>query len=162
MIHIYDQTVEYILENQENFYRLAYSYVNDRDTALDVVQNAVCKILENCTGLRNAKAIRTWCYRIIVNEALQHIRQYRKETICDPHEMAEPIYEEPAFEESKEVYDKVQRLPEKLRTVIILRFYEELTLREIAEVTKENINTVKSRVYKGLSELEKSMKENIV
>ena len=40
---IYDLTVAYILENQEKFYRLAYSYVQDRDSALDVVQNSICQ-----------------------------------------------------------------------------------------------------------------------
>lgn len=162
MADIYDKTVEYILENQENFYRLAYSYVKDKDSALDVVQNAICKALEKCYTLRNPKALRTWCYRIVVNEALQYIRQYKKEMICDPQEMVEPVYEERAFSEEQIVYEKVQKLPEKLRTVVILRFYEELTLQEIADVTQENINTVKSRLYKGLSELEKNMKEDMV
>ena len=162
MADIYDKTVEYILENQENFYRLASSYVKDKDSALDVVQNAICKALEKCYTLRNPKALRTWCYRIVVNEALQYIRQYKKEMICDPQEMVEPVYEERAFSEEQIVYEKVQKLPEKLRTVVILRFYEELTLQEIADVTQENINTVKSRLYKGLSELEKNMKEDMV
>lgn len=160
MADIYDKTVEYILENQNQFYRLAYSYVNDKDSALDVVQNAICNALEKCGSIRNADAIRTWFYRIIVNEALQYIRQNKKEMVCDPQEMKEPVYEEPAFSEEKEVYQKVQGLPEKLRTIIVLRFYEELSLKEIAEVTGENLSTVKSRLYKGLAELERSVKED--
>lgn len=47
---IYDLTVAYILENQEKCYRLAYSYVQDRDSALDVVQNSICQALEKCWG----------------------------------------------------------------------------------------------------------------
>lgn len=158
MADIYDKTVEYILENQNQFYRLAYSYVNDKDSALDIVQNAICNALEKCGSIRNPNAIKTWFYRVIVNEALQYIRQNKKETVCDPQEMKEPVYEEPAFSEQKEVYDKVQKLPEKLRTVVVLRFYEELSLQEIADVTGENLSTVKSRLYKGLAELERSVK----
>ena len=70
---IYDLTVAYILENQEKFYRLAYSYVQDRDSALDVVQNSICQALEKCWGLRNPAAMKTWFYRIVVNEALQYL-----------------------------------------------------------------------------------------
>ena len=43
---IYDLTVEHILDNQEKAYRLAYSYVQDKDAALDVVQDAACQALE--------------------------------------------------------------------------------------------------------------------
>ena len=43
---LYDHIVGYIVENQNTFYRLAYSYVRDREDALDVVQSAVCKALE--------------------------------------------------------------------------------------------------------------------
>lgn len=75
---IYDLTVAYILENQEKFYRLAYSYVQDRDSALDVVQNSICQALEKCWGLRNPAAMKTWFYRIVVNEALQYLRRHKK------------------------------------------------------------------------------------
>ena len=44
---LYDYIVAYIVENQNKIYRLAYSYVLNREDALDVVQNAVCKALEN-------------------------------------------------------------------------------------------------------------------
>ena len=47
----------YLVENQERFYRLAYSYLHDREEALDAVQTAVCKALEKQDGLKNADAI---------------------------------------------------------------------------------------------------------
>ena len=47
---------------------------------------------------------------------------------------------------------------EKLKTVIILRFFEDMKIEEIAKITKTNQNTVKSRLYKGLKELKKMIK----
>ena len=50
---LYEKIVSYVVENQNKFYRLAYSYVRDREDALDAVQSAVCKALENYGGIRN-------------------------------------------------------------------------------------------------------------
>ena len=57
--------------------------------------------------------------------------------------------------EGIDVYKCVQSLNEKLKTVIILRFFEDMKIDEIAKITKTNENTVKSRLYKGLKELKK-------
>ena len=64
---MYPKITAYIIENQNKFYRLAYSYVRNREDALDVVQNAVCSALEHYQTLRSQEAIRTWFYRILVN-----------------------------------------------------------------------------------------------
>lgn len=156
---IYDRTVSYILENQEKFYRLAYSYVGDRDSALDVVQNAICKGLEKCYDLKNPGALKTWFYRIVVNESLQYLRKYKKESVSADGELSEQIYREPAYEQEREVYDAVRNLAEPMRTVVVLHFYEGLTLKQISEITQTNLNTVKSRLYSALGKLEKSLKE---
>ena len=160
---IYDLTVAYILENQEKFYRLAYSYVQDRDSDLDVVQNSICQALEKCWGLRNPAAMKTWFYRIVVNEALQYLRRHKKEISTEPSEMREEPYQEEGFLKadagSGEVYEQIQKLPPEMKTVVVLRFYEELSLQEISEVTKTNLSTVKSRLYAALKKLEKSLEE---
>ena len=69
------QLTTYLVENQARFYRLAYSYLHDREEALDAVQTAVCKALEKQDSLKDAGAMRTWFYRILVNvctDALRH------------------------------------------------------------------------------------------
>lgn len=156
---IYDRTVSYILENQNRFYRLAYSYVRSEDVALDVVQSAICKGLEKCFGLKNPEALGTWFYRIVVNESLQYLRKSRKESVSPDGELPEQAYHEPAYERQREVYEEVMRLAEPMKTVVVLHFYEGLTLKQISEVTDTNLNTVKSRLYSALNRLEKGLKE---
>ena len=51
------------------------------------------------------------------------------------------------------------RLPEPMKTIVVLHFYEGLTLKQISGVTKTNLNTVKSRFYSALNRLEKGLKE---
>ncbi len=159
---IYDLTVDHILENQEKAYRLAYSYVQDRDAALDVVQNAVCQALEKCWGIRKKTALKTWYYKIVVNEALQYLRRNRREISTRPEEMKEEAFLEEGYERSDgdgQIFARVMKLPPDMKTVVILRFYEQLSLAEIAKVTDTNLNTVKSRLYAALKKLRKSLEE---
>ena len=127
--------------------------------ALDVVQSAICKGLEKCFGLKNPEALGTWFYRIVVNEALQYLRKSRKESVSPDGELPEQAYHEPAYERQREVYEEVMRLAEPMKTVVVLHFYEGLTLKQISEVTDTNLNTVKSRLYSALNRLEKGLKE---
>lgn len=158
----YDKVVEYIVSNQEKFYRVAYTYVHDKDSALDVVQNAICKALEKYESLRNPDALKTWFYRILVNESVQYLREISREVASNPFEMKEDSFEENYDEslgEQSELYQAVQKLPSDQRTVIILHYYEELTLKEISKVTGVNENTVKSRLYSALGKLQRKVKE---
>ena len=145
---VYDKIVAYILENQERFYRLAYSYVKNREDALDAVQNAVCQALEHCRAIRNEEAVRTWFYRILVNESLRILKE-RNRFSPENEEMPEIPYEEKGFEPEGDLEAYLGRLDGDTQTIIRLRFFEELSLAEIAQITKLNLNTVKARLYRG-------------
>ena len=127
---LYDYIVAYIVENQNKFYRLAYSYVRNREDVLDVVQNTVCKALENYGGIRNEGAISTWFYRILVNESLLFIKERKRMTLGET-DQEEAHYEEKGFEIQDDLYDSINRLDGDTQTIIKLRFFEELSLKEI-------------------------------
>ncbi len=155
----YEVLVRHILDNQDKFYKIAYCYTNNRDSALDVVQNAICKALEKYMTLRNPKAVKTWFYKILLNEAFGYHRKNAKEIAYDPVDLKEEVYKEPAFEAGLELYKEVCRLSEEMKTVVILHYYEELTFKEISAVTGVNISTVKSRLYAALDKLKKKIRE---
>ena len=69
--------VEHILNGQTDFYRLAVSYVKNRDAALDVVQEAIVKALSKVDTVREPAYLKTWFYRILINEAMNHFRRNR-------------------------------------------------------------------------------------
>ena len=144
---LYNRIVDYIVSNQEKFYRLAYSYVHNQEDAMDIVQNAVCKALDHYEAIRNENAVRTWFYRILVNESLLLLR---KQEI--------PYYEE-GYNREEDVYEQLNRLEEDMQTIIKLRYFEELTLKEIAYVTRTNLNTVKAKLYRGLRLLKQNIQE---
>jgi RNA polymerase sigma-70 factor (ECF subfamily) len=154
---IYDKLIKHILQNQENFYRIAYCYVYQKEAALDIVQNAICKALENYSSLRNVNAIKTWFYRILINECLQYLNKHKREILCEPTELREDVYYEEAFETKLEIYQKVCELPEHLKTIVILHYFEQLTLKEISQSIEVNLSTVKTRLYTALNRLKREM-----
>ena len=145
----------FLVETQARSYRLAYSVLQNREEALDAVQTAVCRALERQDSLRDPGAVKTWFTRILINVCNDLLRQ-RSRVVPFPENGEEPSQEDP--EPSDETLARrVDALPTEVGTVIKLRFYEELTLKEIGEITGQNINTVKSRLYAGLKKLRVAM-----
>ena len=67
--------IDYVKENQEKLYRIAFSYSKDEDASLDIVQEAIAKALKNINKLKEEKYLKTWFYRILINECLQDIKK---------------------------------------------------------------------------------------
>ena len=149
---VYQQLTDYLVAHQEDFYRLAFSYVKNRDAALDVVQESIVRALAKADTVRRPEYIKTWFYRILLNESMNHYRRARR---LVPLEEAPP--ETPAEgrdpAERLDLYDAIERLEPREQAVIRLRFFEDMKLEEIARVTATNLNTVKSRLYKSLRKL---------
>ena len=142
--------VQFITTNKENIYRLAYSYVRNKDDALDIVQEAIYRAMKTKASLKDPAAVKSWFYRIVVHTALDLVRKRQR---LQPME-DEKLY---AFlRDSEDVYPDVDiektldELPEKYRSVVVLRFFEDLKIEEVAEVLNINVNTVKTRLYQAL------------
>jgi RNA polymerase sigma-70 factor (ECF subfamily) len=145
----------FLIENQARSYRLAYSVLHDREDALDAVQTAVCRALERQDGLRDPGAVKTWFTCILMNACTDILRR-RGRVVPFPEEGLEPCQEDPEPPDDS-LARRVDALPREVGTVIKLRFYEELTLKEIGQVTGQNLSTVKSRLYAGLKKLRVAM-----
>lgn len=145
--------VAFLMENKERLYRLAFSYVKNRDDALDVVQQSIYKALSARAGLVRPESLRSWVFRIVVTTAYDMLRQKRRlqpvgDEILGLHE---PVGEDaPVDFDLERVLDSMDP---KYKSVIVLRYFEDLKIEEVAEVLQENVNTVKTRLYKALAML---------
>ena len=148
----WDVVADYVVAGQDYFYRLAYSHVRDRETALDIVQESVTKALARADSLREPAYVRTWFYRILTNECMDHFRR-RKNLVPLEEWMDTEVYQEFDVGDKVDLYRALDQLEERERMVIQLRFFEDMKLSEIAEVTDTNLNTVKTRLYSGLKKL---------
>lgn len=136
--------VEYAVRYKENYYRLAYSYVKNSDDALDIVQESVYKAISSVSSLKNPDYIKTWLYRIVVNTSLDFLRKQRKSVAFDEEALDSLDFETVDDYGDFDLQKALDNLPEKYRTIVILRYFEDLKIDEIAEILNENINTIKT------------------
>lgn len=147
---------EYIWQDRERFYRLAFTYVRNREDALDIVSESIIKALKNKRGLRDDRAVKAWFYSIVVHTAFDFLRK-RKRTVLSA-EM--PDAGEEDRHQDLDLFEAMARLSEPLRIVIVLRFFEDMKIAEIANVLHENESTVKSRLYRALKVLKIKLTES--
>ena len=148
---VQQQLTDFIVAHQEDFYRLAYSHVKNRDAALDVVQESIVKALSKADGLRRAESLKPWFYRILINESMNYYRYTRRLTpLEEAAEAAAPAGDHAA---RLDLLAAIDRLDQKDQLIIRLRFFEDLKLEEIAQAAGLNLNTVKSRLYMSLRKL---------
>ncbi len=153
---LYEGLIQYILENQERFYRVAYSYTRHQEDALDAVQSAVCKALEAHESIKNADAVKTWFYKILINECLTVLKK-RSRLVLTADAAEQETYCEKGYEQGDDLEQELNKLDIDVQGIIKLRFFEEMSLKEISAITGFNLNTVKTKLYRGL----KLLKENI-
>ena len=156
---LYERLIQYILENQDRFDRVAYSYTRHQEDALDVVQNAVCKALEAHESIKNEDAIKTWFYRILINECLTVIKKRKRFLLTDDVLEREEVYYEKGYEQDGGMEKELDSLELDVQGIIKLRFFEEMSLKEISRITGLNLNTVKTKLYRGIKQLKENMRE---
>ncbi|MED3691015.1 sigma-70 family RNA polymerase sigma factor [Peribacillus butanolivorans] len=148
-----------ITERQENLYRLAFYYVKNKEEALDIVQESIRKALASSSKIKDAASIDSWLYKIIVRTALDVLRKNKKLTIADDETIEYLRSGEEDNYRDLDLQRAMEGLSIKYKTVVILRFFEDLKLEEIAEVLEENVSTIKTRLYKALQLLRINMTE---
>ena len=146
---------ELLLENYNRYYRLAYSYVHNEADAADIVQNGAYKAILNSDTLQKEEYASTWIYRIMLNEIFRFLKKEMPVSI-------EEAFVEQAEEDTYEDVDlrrALDSLSKEDKTVIELKYFEDMKLADIAEVLGENVSTVKSRLYRGLKKLRLELKD---
>lgn len=150
-----EQVEQQILADYPSLYRLAFTYVKNPDDAMDVVQESVYKAILNAPKLRSQRAVKSWLCQIVVNTALDLLRRRPQQVDMDQLSDigTQDTYQDP------DVLRALECLEERERTVVVLRFFQELKLREIAQVMGENPNTVKTILYRSLKKLKVQLSE---
>jgi len=145
---------EVILEQYNQYYRLAYSYVRNEADAEDIVQSGAYKALRGSKDLRSPENAGTWVYRIMLNEIFSFVRRPQPESY---EYIQEELGMEPKYVEDNYVDIDLQRaldsLQEQDKAIVIMKFFEDKKLEEIAEILNENLSTVKSRLYRSMKKL---------
>ncbi|MDO5409394.1 MAG: sigma-70 family RNA polymerase sigma factor [Lachnospiraceae bacterium] len=135
-----------LLENYEKYYHLVYTYVKNKEDAQDVIQEGAYKAIMNSHKLKSREYVSTWVYRIMVNEALTFLRKKRQTVELDELNMTAAV----DCYEDVDLSQALSALQEPEKSIILLRYFEELKLEQIAKKLNLNENTVKTKLYRTL------------
>jgi len=153
------QLSDHVIANKDSYYRLAYSYVKNVDDALDVVQESIYKALAAIASLKEPSYIKTWFYKIVVNTSLDFLRKQKNLIIVEEEALCCLDSGEIDNYQDLDLQAALETLPDSCRSIIILRYFEDLKLEEIAEILNENISTIKTRLYSALKKLRIKVEE---
>ncbi|MBS4210454.1 sigma-70 family RNA polymerase sigma factor [Bacillus sp. FJAT-50079] len=141
-----------------DIYRMAYVYVKNQEDALDVVQETAYKSFSQIKTLKNPEYFKTWLIRIAINTAISHLRKEKRVVHLNP-EYAES-FPAKGSDVSLQITlkDLIEELNEDEKSVVLLKFYQDHTIREISNLLDMPLGTVKTILYRSLAKLRMQMK----
>lgn len=151
---------ELINERKALLYKTAYSYVKNKEDALDIVNETVFKSYCSIKKLKEPKFFNTWLTRILINCSLDAIRKNKKLVPFEEKLGSDKISETDSNEEMLDLKKSIEKLDDKCRTVVILKYYQDMTISEISEVLECPAGTIKTYLHRALTELRIDLKED--
>jgi RNA polymerase sigma factor (sigma-70 family) len=155
-----------VREHQDEVYGVALRITGDRDAAFDVASSTFLKAYRAFGRYDQTRPLRHWLLRIATNEAITYVRKRGRElrrridveqasVLADP--TAAPDAESVAREDRARIRAAVATLPKLYRVVIVLRYFNELSIDEIAHVTGRPTSTVGVQLLRGRALLRSSL-----
>jgi RNA polymerase sigma-70 factor, ECF subfamily len=166
--------VELINRYEQPVYSLVYRLLAKPGDACDVVQEVFLKVFRGVNSFREQSSLRTWIYRIAVNEAHNHRRWYMRhcrreislENEREDHRTLRELVSDPArspYEQTLETENRtlieqaLTRINPVFGTAVVLRDVHNLSYEEIAEILQVSLGTVKSRILRGREALRREL-----
>jgi RNA polymerase sigma-70 factor (ECF subfamily) len=165
---------ELVASHERMVYQLAYHLLGDRDEALDLSQEVFLRVFRTLPSFRGQSALKTWIYRIAINQARNRQRWWRRrrradqvpleQHVVEHGELAQPTDTDSPHralarkELAARLWAALDGLPFDQRTVVVLREIDGLSYEEIAESLDVAIGTVKSRLTRARQTLRRELR----
>jgi RNA polymerase sigma-70 factor, ECF subfamily len=159
---------------KDKIFHLAYRMLNNKQEAEDAVQETFLRVYTNLQRYDENQKFSTWIFRIGTNLCIDKLRR-RKNTYSLDAEMPDgegndyyamlPSHEDTpekqviVSETQEQIRNAIESLPEKYKSVVILRYLHDMSLQEIGDVLQMPVTTVKTRVHRGREYLRKRLEQ---
>ncbi len=142
---------------QPYVYNVVHGIVQNAEDARDVTQDVFLQVYDSLGRFRGGSAFSTWLYRVAVNAAITHVRKHKRHLQVPLDSLrefradidAEPEQQAQRAETQEAVQNALAQLPEQQRTALVLRYFQELSLEEMAEVLNCSVAAVKVRLHRA-------------
>jgi RNA polymerase sigma-70 factor (ECF subfamily) len=138
---------------QEKILALAFDYTGNYEEARDIAQDVFVKALDSIGGFEEKSAFSTWLYRITINRCLDRLRMHeRKKRLLERERLHNAERKEIPAEPLLIDLNRAD-LSEAQRTAVILRYFNDLSVSEIAEILDCSEKTVRTHLYRAIKKL---------
>lgn len=144
---------------QGQLYRIAYVYVQNENDAVDILQQSIIRAYEGIRKLKEQQFFKTWMTRIVINCSKTYIAKNKREEMIEPAQL--DLLQGPSSSHVEEEFDLWQalcQLEEKYKTVLLLRFYQDYSVKQISSILEYPEGTVKTNIRRGLQVLRQQLK----
>lgn len=165
-----EEILDYLMDQYgQNIARLVFSYVKNMAASEELTQEIFIKAYEKLDSFKGRSSIKTWLWQIAINHCKDYLKSWHVRKVILTEKFFHHLHTETDNVENavlqyatEEIVSRaVLELPLKYREVVFLHYYEELTIREIGEMTGINQNTIKTRLKKAKEMLKKNLKGRI-
>jgi RNA polymerase sigma-70 factor (ECF subfamily) len=153
---------ELLSERKGQLYKTAFAYVKNKEEAMDIVSETVYKAYISIKKLKEPSLFNTWLTRILINTSLDSINKNSKFVSFEENVSSDTSLIAVDNEKIIDIKVAVDRLQGKYKTIVILKYFQDLTLVEIAKTLQCPLGTVKTMLYKALGELRLDLKEELL
>ncbi|WP_454862440.1 RNA polymerase sigma factor SigW [Peribacillus frigoritolerans] len=158
---------------KDKVFQICFRMLGNRQEAEDLAQEAFVRAYVNIRSFNITMKFSTWLYRIATNLCIDRLRKKKPDYYLDAEvagteglnmysqiasDMAKPEEEVESLELQETIQMEIMKLPEKYRSVIVLKYIEELSLKEISEILDLPVGTVKTRIHRGREALRKQLR----
>lgn len=149
---------KYELYSQE-LMNISYGYTKSKDDSLDIIQNVFTKLVNNPKQFNNLNEEKYWLIRVTINECKDFLRRKSRRPIVNADLVNSFAKTDSEDEQLHYVAAVVKTLPEKYRVVLILFYWDSLSIKEIASVLKVSEDAVKKRLERARNLIKQEMEE---
>jgi RNA polymerase sigma factor (sigma-70 family) len=157
-----------VRRHYKTVFAFIYRRVTDKATAYDLTQEVFIKVIKNIKKYSKKGRFKNWLLTIAVNQCRDYFRSSEARNNKLTSELEEDNFKSKVSissvfekkENRKLIMNALEQLPHFQREVVLLKYFHDLTLNEIAEITNSNETTVKSRLYQAIGKLERSIERS--
>ncbi|UOE94926.1 sigma-70 family RNA polymerase sigma factor [Alkalihalobacillus sp. LMS39] len=147
---------ELMILNKEKLYRIALSYLRNEQEALEALQEVTYRAFKQIKKLKQPSYFSTWLIRILINYCIDE--QKKKGKVITFAEVEQPSYQD-NHALTLDVQIQITKLRSEYQHVLILRYFQDLTIPEIARVLEKPEGTIKTWIHQAINELKGQWKE---
>ncbi|MEK3885323.1 RNA polymerase sigma factor SigW [Paenibacillus sp. PL2-23] len=161
---------------QDKLYHMAYRMLSNRQEAEDVVQDTFLRVYKNLDRFDETLKFSTWIYRIATNLCIDRLRKRKPTYSLDaesqeyegldgysmiPSDNKTPETELILSDTQRIIHQAMESLPPKYKTVMMLRYIQDLSLQEVGDILGMPVTTIKTRVHRGREFLRKKLEHRL-